>query len=820
MKASRKNKYLKKQKKTRPTSSIPWLAMGTLMAYTAAGGDSAWMARAQTAASANQQPLPQVEMPVQRFDIAAGPLDIALHSFEAKSQFKIVVHLPEGTLPGFNTKGASGLYTPEQALRKLLAGTGLTFRATGPQELTVEIRATETVEVVGKPDTVAISKMTETVLDTPQTINVVSPEVIRDQASTTLRDELRNVAGISLAAGEGGAQGDNLTIRGFTARNDIFLDGMRDFGSYYRDPFDQQQVEVLQGPSAVVFGRGSTGGAVNQESKMPALARFIGGTLNFGTDATKRITADINEPIPALGSGTAFRLNVVAHDSGVAGRDIAESRRVGIAPSLAFGLNSATRVTLSYFHQTADDTPDYGIPWLFNAPAPVNRKNYYGFRDGNFLKTNVDIGTIKIEHDVNKALTFRNQVRYGNYTRDARITEGQIRTTVTGGPVTLATPLDQIAVNRNQITVNSSETFLYDQMDMTAHFQTGRIRHTLVAGVEGGRETSDPIRTTFTGVPTTSLLNPNPDQPFAGVGAISSNVDTTALSVGAYVIDTVKLGEKWELDGGLRWDRFDANFQQHTGTPVIFNRIDQKPGVRAAVLYKPVQKASIYFDYTTSFNPSAEALSLSAATANTPPETNKSYEAGFKWETGAERMSIQTAVFRTDKDNAREPDPTNPLLTVLGGSQRVDGIVVQYSGRIASKTRIYSGYAYLNGRVISSQFFPAAVGAQLANVPRNTFNVWTTQELPWKFTIGGGSNFVDSRTASSTVPTDPTTGLVKELPGYWLVNAMLRYRINERTDLQANLNNLTNKYYYDQIHPAHIVPGAGRSALVGLNFHF
>jgi catecholate siderophore receptor len=221
----------------------------------------------------------------------------------------------------------------------LLRDSGVTYRFTGHNAVTLKLAGTAiSVEVsANTTDVIASPKFTETLTETPQTISVIPQQVLQDQGTTTLRDALRNVAGISLAAGEGGAQGDNLTIRGFTARNDIFLDGMRDFGSYYRDSFNYEDLDVLQGPTSVTFGRGSTGGVVNQETKVPLGRPSISGSLVFGSDATKRITADINEPI---GQQTAFRFNLMGNDAGVAGRDIAANRRFGVAPSIAFGLGT------------------------------------------------------------------------------------------------------------------------------------------------------------------------------------------------------------------------------------------------------------------------------------------------------------------------------------------------------------------------------------------------------------------------------------------------------------------------------------------------
>jgi catecholate siderophore receptor len=378
----------------------------------------------------------------------------------------------------------------------------------------------------------------------------VPQQIIQQQANTTLRDALRNVAGISLAAGEGGSQGDNLTIRGFTARNDLFIDGMRDFGSYYRDSFNTQDVEVLEGPSSVTFGRGSTGGTVNQASKTPGLDRFLSGDLQFGTDNTRRATVDINIPLPKLGSGAALRMNAMGDIGDVAGRDVAENRRDGFAPSLALGLGTPTRLIFSYFHQSEDDVPDYGIPWLFNGPAPVDRHNYYGLRNGNYLRTYDDLGTVRLEHDVNGRVTVRDQVRYANYVRDVLITEPQLLTTGSTA-ITFPTPLSEMEVNRHEIGVNSMETFLDDQLDVTAQFETGFLRHTLVAGVEGGRETSDPTRPNYTAQPT-NLLDPDPENELNPNPTISSEVNDTALTAGVYAIDTVNFARKWSLTAHCR----------------------------------------------------------------------------------------------------------------------------------------------------------------------------------------------------------------------------------------------------------------------------
>ena len=788
------------------------MAVGALAAYTAVDGGK--VALAQKMPDARQVATTRAEaLPVRRYDIPAGPLETTLANFKQTSGAS--VRLANPILLNTQTPGVSGVFTAEQALQHLLSGTGLTYAFGDEHEFTISLQtAISTVDVneVAPTLTSSMPKYQQPLLDTPQTVGVVSQTTMQQQGVTTLRDSLRNVAGISLAAGEGGAQGDNLTVRGFTARNDLFIDGMRDFGSYYRDPFNTQEVEVLQGPASVAFGRGSTGGVVNQATKLPNLNQFITVDLGLGTDATRRGTLDWATPVKHLGSGAAFRLNAMGNIGGVADRDVAENRRMGIAPSLALGLGTPTRLTLSYFHQNADDIPDYGIPWLFNGPSPVPHNNYYGLRDGNFLRTYDDIGTARVEHDINDKVTVRDQFRYANYGRRALITEGQL----TG--VTFGTPLEDMRVTRNEIGVYSTETNLDNQLDLVAHFQTGALRHTFVAGAEGGRETSDPTRPKWT-APKTGLLDPDPTDSLNPVVTVTSRVSDRALSASTYALDTMSIG-KWAFSGGVRFDRFDNTYDQFVGTLAHLNRIDQKATWRAAAVYKPVPIGSFYFSAGTSFNPSAEALALSAGTANVAPETNLTYEFGTKWDLRRSRLQVNSSWFRTTKQNAREASPTNPLLYVLAGNQRVSGAEADIRGRVTSRWDLLASYAYLDSRVVSSQFYPGAVGYPLANVPKNTFAFWSTHRLPKHFEVGVGSNYVSSRNASSTAPLDATTHLVKQVPGYWVFNAMASRSFGEHVDLQVNVYNIANRYYYDQLHPGHIVLGPGRYALANLRFRF
>jgi len=858
------------------------IALATMAAYAAMGRMDA---RGQQVIAEMPKESAPVQLPVRRFHIVAGQLDAALEGFRQQSGVALKLEITEAQLAGFHTGGVQGLYTTEAALRALLAGTGLSFSFEGAAAVSVGLHHADTVDVTAQTqDAVSMGKFTESLIDTPQTIAVVPEFVLHDQQNRTLTDAIRNVPGISLAAGESGAQGDNLTIRGFTARNDIFLDGIRDFGSYYRDSFNDDQVEVLEGPAGVEFGRGSTGGVINQESKVPAADKFVRVDTEFGTDATRRITADINEPLADTARDSAFRANMVATEGGVAGRPYAENRRFGLAPSISFGMNKPARLTISYFHFTESDTPDYGLPWFFNQLAPgVNRHAYFGFPDANYLRTNDDIVTLKANHTFTGNVDVHTIARWANYPRDVQITEPQICSNAgvsvpVGGYVAalptsavnssqpcaygMATPPTQIAVNRNQIKIKSVESELWDQTEVTTQFKLAGVRNDFAGGVEGGQEISNPIKYSYTensvnSVPATNLADPNPNDVFGGDGYVSSITHVKSKSAGVYFVDTVKFDRFIELSGGVRWDYFNTLFNLYalpasvagakltTAIPYIDQTVRQ-PSYRAALVFKPTSHGSVYFDYGTSFNPSAESLSLSVATSVLLPEENETYEVGAKYGVMHDRVHLEGAWFRTTKNNARETDPTNSNNIVLAGNQLVKGVQASAVGRLSGGTDLVLGYAYLDSAVIFSKEFPSSVGYPLANVPRQTFNAFLTRNLPWRLDAGLGGNYVAARTASSTTPYVPTSfgpaqnfaagsapcgamattcyqvlsTATKQVPGYWVFNAMLKRPVTDRLELQANVYNLLNRFYIDQPHPSHLIPGAGLSALIGANFRF
>jgi len=687
----------------------------------------------------------------------------------------------------------------------------------------------ERVVIVGekpnyKADAPDISKLTEVIIDTPQTINVVTEQVLKDQAVTNLNDALKNVPGITIGAGEFRSMGNTPTIRGFVARTDMFLDGLRDFGNYYRDPFNLEEIQVLEGPSSVLFGRGSTGGVIEQVSKQPHAGSAISGSVMLGTDQTRRATFDINEPIDGLGTNAAFRVAGMVHDANVTGRDVVEAQRFGFAPSLALGLGTPTRVVFDYFHQTANDIPDYGLPYFGATPAAVPRHNFYGFAS-DYDKTGTDIGTIKVEHDFADGISVNNQLRYAYYTRDFRFSEPLIATTIP-----LSTPLSAVNVIRNVNIGRAVDTMLWDQANAITHFDTGDIGHSLVLGMEGGHETSKPKFYNNTGVPSTPLLTPDEGQAFTATTTFARFATNTKLdSFGIYAIDTLHIGRQWDITGGLRWDYIDTDYKDinySITTPGLIVDTDHIPrtdsffSYRAAVVYKPVENGSVYFTVGNSSNPSSEEESLIVSSrsfkinnAFLDPEKNQTYELGTKWELLNKNLLLTASVFRLEKINARVPDPTNTNLNTLDGGQRVDGFEIDITGRITENWQIIAGYSYLDSQITTNDVGAAPKGSPLMNTPKNALKFWTTYYLGGGFEIGAGGRYVDSQFTQNVPP-------IKTVPSYWDFDAMAKYQLSEKWSLQLNVNNIFDKYYYDQLHFFHVVPGEGRTAFLSVNFTY
>ncbi len=694
-------------------------------------------------------------------------------------------------------------------------------------------------------------KTPEALLDTPRSITVVPQEVIQSTGSTTLTDVLRTVPGIAFGAGEGGNPvGDRPFIRGYDAQSSTFLDGFRDIGAQSREMFNIETVEVTKGPAGAYDGRGSAGGSINLTSKAPKLTNFAEGNIGVGNAEYKRATVDGNWK---FADHAAFRLNAMYHDQDVAGRDATHQNRWGFAPSVAFGLGTDTRLTLSYYHMQSDDIPDTGIPYnnpTFNrrtdgrprtrlpgdgSPVNVPRNTFYGLLDRDFRKDKADMGTIRFEHDFSPALKFRNQ------TRIARTSQDYIWTQPDDSQGNLYYDMIWRRVNTRVATAN---TFA-NQTDLSGEFQTGPVKHKYAFGVEFSQEKSENDGYTVAtgsnrcpsgtgaagGYNCTTLYNPNPNDPWAGTISRNNNpTNSKANTTSVYVFDSMELSKQWLLNAGLRFDRYSTTFtsaRAANGARAEYSRDDNLFNYQLGLVYKPVDNASFYVSYGTSSTPAGAYLGQGSETNGLgpdrsgnrgdmlAPEKNRSFEIGTKWDVLRKRLALTAAIFRTETTNARivMQDGT----AAMAGNKRVDGFELGFSGNVTDKWAVFGGYTHLKSELRNNGGAGAAFGATnghaFPNTPEDSFSVWSTYQVLPNFTIGGGAYYVSKVWGSQATN--------KWVPSYWRFDAMAAYRFNKNVSLQLNIQNLTDKVYYNQAYVSHYASIApGRTAVLNLNLRY
>ena len=783
----------------------------TIRAQHSSRGERASTARASDAGAAITA---EQARQAQQFDIPAGTIGSVAERFTAVTGIRLV--LANEMVRDLPSPGVSGLMTPEEALDRMLVGTGVGFSFTSRENVTLDIRRTEFVEVTGRTAAVASPKFTQALRDIPQTIAVIPKEIIQSQGATSLRDVLRNVPGITFQAGEGGGglPGDSFTMRGFSAGNDIFIDGVRDPGGYSRDAFNLEQVEVAKGPSSSIAGRGATGGAINQVTKSPGLERAHTGSVGVGNADYRRGTLDMNHPIGNPSIGTALRLNVMWTDAGVPGRDVVENDSWGFAPSLAFGIGKPTQVTLKYQRLTQNNVPDYGLPWgasagfptgAFQATPAVDQSNFYGLHDYDFEDIRSDLATAEVSHRFNGPFTLRNITRYSDTDRDSAITSPR--------------PPNRQLQRRTMGNGNVA-----NQTNLTASLGT-RARHDVVAGFELSRETTYSQNSSqTTNQPQTNVASPNPgERPLGPMPANAGNPSDTRLNqAGLYLFDTVNLGSQWQLTGGARIDLVDVDYSLTTLETGEISRIqtsDSMVSWRGGVVYKPRPSGSVYLGYGTSFNPSVDAastgaaLSTAATAVNNPnlePEQSRNYEVGTKWDALRNRLSLTSAVFRTEKINARTRNATSDPF-VLTGRQTVQGVELGASGNISERWTALASYAFMRSDIARSEN-SAEEGNNLTLTPERTFSLWTTFSLPRDITVGGGAQYMDAVFRNTT---NTTT-----VPSYWLANALATYKVNEGLTLRLNGQNLADVQYVDRVGGGHYIPGPRRQVLLNADFRF
>lgn len=692
----------------------------------------------------------------------------------------------------------------------------------------VDVRAAAPANALQRP--APVSRLPGSVQDTPQTINTISREVLEQQNVTTLEQALRNVPGITASIGEGngGVNGDQFRIRGFAAQNDIYVDGLRDFGAYTRDAFTYEEVSVLKGPSGFALGNGTVGGAIAVGTRLPHLGNSYGFTATGGMGPFARGTIDLNQQI---GETTALRLNLMGQSSELVDRDGVDSRRWGIAPSIAFGLGTDTTLSLHYQHYEYDNATDSGIPVIAPPGGTIARpmtefglprSTWYGL-DSDRDEVTADILTARLSHKVNDWLTLANDTRLSFIDRD------YVTSIVSCAAATCVTPFFQ---RRGGVVTASGAGNPYHQESWgiqnvataTARFTTGPLRHELLAGFDIMYE--DFERTGY------NLLGTRPAIPvFGGQGDIS--LDRGAASYkrngsnttyAGFINERLWLIPELSVIGGVRVSHFDVDYDAVTyATGIRTGASPSKTVVdpRASLVWEPTPSQTYYATYSVSHTPPGLLFSTQPATAanfnsNFDPERNELYELGAKVGFLENRIGVYGSLYRILKSNSLAPSETDPTALVqTSDKQRNQGVEIGVTGQITPAWTLNANYTAMDSETTSSTN-AANIGRRVQFVPEQAAALWSTYEFnrasPWNLTIGGGVTWRDKVYLNA--------GNTAEAPANLVFDAMISHRINDNLRVQVNGYNLGDALNYDGLWANRIVPSPGRTVLFTLAAEF
>lgn len=682
------------------------------------------------------------------------------------------------------------------------------------------------------------SKYTEPLRDTPKTITIIPKEVIEDKGALSLRDVVRTQPGVTLGTGEGGnAYGDRIFIRGFEARNDVYIDGMRDPGVTSREIFALEQIEVVKGPSSAFGGRGTTGGSVSLQSKKPQAHDFTVIEANAGSDNLRRGTIDLNRK---LSDTLSVRVNGLYHYADTPGRDHVHQERYGFAAAILFEPIDTLAISADYYRARMDGIPDYGHPFDVDTQQPikVDRSNFYGVIGRDFLKNGADVGSLTVRFSPMDSLTLRSQTRYGE-TFNRYVVSVPRAPTRTGA-------IDAWTVSVGAPQRNSDNRYWAHISDATFRFGAMGINHTLVAGFEYAHEEVSAKRWAFPAVVedangniisapgafVRNLLNPD-----AVLGyTIPAVLDTTPATItkidtaSVYLLDTIKFSPKLEAVVGIRYDDYAVKLSRaagigSNGAAVTSQYLASKAeffNYQASLVYKPIEVVSLYGSFSTSSNPSGEQVDGSGATynglaentKNLEPERNISYELGAKLELADGKLLLSSALFQITKKNAREQVAPGVFDTV--GQLRARGVEFGASGNITRRLAVFGGLTWLDAKVRKATV-KANEGARFPNVPEYSLSLLTTYALTNKLTIGGQAYYQDEVHGGLNVAGAST------IPGYWRFDAVARYQLAKAAELRLNVLNLTDKTYYEAIYTSNtpfsfVAPGRSASLALTLNF--
>ncbi|ALV91867.1 MULTISPECIES: catecholate siderophore receptor Fiu [Pantoea] len=704
------------------------------------------------------------------------------------------------------------------------------------------------------PNASADPKFSRPLVDTTRTMTVISDQVIKDQGVNNLTDALKNVPGVgAFYAGENGSSstGDAVYMRGMDTSNSIYVDGIRDIGSVTRDTFNTQQVEVIKGPSGTDYGRSAPSGSINMISKQPRLDTGLDASVSVGSAWMRRGTLDYNQ---AINDNSAFRLNLMGEKTHDAARDNVENERYGVAPSLAFGLDTSTRLYLNYLHVHQNNTPDGGIPTIglpgyssptaataaLNNSGKVATSNYYG-TDSDFDKSTTDTGTIRFEHDLNDSTTIRNTTRW------SRVKQEYLLTAVMGSTITTPNPNDVSTWTwtRNANLKDVSNRILTNQTNITSKFYTGSVGHDISAGVEFTRENQTNYGVNAITAPAVNIYHPISSISVGGLDRNGANANGQTDTTGIYAFDTLAITKSFELNGGIRLDSYHTEYDSATacggtgrgalacpagtapGTPLTTVDTAKSGNLvnwKAGALYRLTEQGNVYVNYAISQQPpggSSFALAAggtgnSANRTDFKPQKAKSSEVGTKWQVLDKRLLLNAALFRTDIEN--EVDANDDGTYSQTGKKRVEGYELSATGNITPDWEVIAGYTMQHASVKEGAAVAQDGSSSIAYTPKHAFTLWTQYQATDAISVGGGARYVGSLRRGS----DGAVGTPDHTEGYWVADAKLGYKVNNNLDLQFNVYNIFDTNYVASINKSgyRYHPGEPRTFLLTANVHF
>ena len=647
------------------------------------------------------------------------------------------------------------------------------------------------------PQTSTATKTRTPLRDVPQSVTVVTRNVIADQRMESMGEVTRYIPGITMAQGEGNR--DQATIRGNNTTAGFFVNGMRDDVQYFRDLYNVERIEALKGANALIFGRGVGGGVLNRVTKVADWTPVRELSLQGGSYGNRRTALDVGQ---GISEGVALRLNGVYENSDLYRNEV-NIERYGINPTATIQLSPQTRVLASYEHFKDNRTADRGIPSFAGAPlSTTTPRTFFGDPSVSYADALVNIGTASIEHTTGGLVTLRNRSQFADYDK--------IYQNVYPGAVTPAgTEVNILAYNNATKRRN-----LFNESEISYRLVTGPISQILLGGFSVGRQITDNFRNTgYFNDSTTAFIAPV-SNPTVAVpvtfrqSATDADNHSTATSLSFYGQSQVVLSEQWQAIVGARYEHFDVDFYNHRTNDAL-SRTDDLISPRAALLFKPVESVTLYSSYSVSALPSSgdQFSSMTVTSATLEPEKFRNYEIGAKWDV-FDRLSLSSAVYRLDRTNTTAPDPVDPTRTVQTGSQRTRGFEFSLTGAVSPQWQIIGGYANQNAEV-TSRTAAAAEGARVPLVPRNTVSLWNRYQATQALGLGLGVVYQDDMYAAID---DAVT-----LPSFTRFDAAAYYTMSRHLRLQMNLENLFDQQYYATANSNdNISPGSPRSVRVAV----